>query len=104
MHPDHWPLNLCVNACICHLPGDVTGTITVTADDGIRESTTMTTLAKLKPAFQAGGSTTAGNSSQTSDGAAAVLLGSRKAAREHGLPVLATVKARRLCPPIRPRL
>ena len=54
-------------------------TITVTADDGIRASLTAEQLAKLKPAFAADGTSTAGNSSQVSDGAAAVLLARRDA-------------------------
>lgn len=58
-------------------------------DDGIRENTTLETLAKLKPAFQEGGSTTAGNSSQVSDGAALVLLARRSAAEKYNLPILA---------------
>ncbi|CAK7207199.1 hypothetical protein SEUCBS139899_010007 [Sporothrix eucalyptigena] len=55
-------------------------TITVTADDGIRANVTPEALAKLKPAFVPnGGTSTAGNSSQVSDGAAAVLLARRSA-------------------------
>ena len=45
----------------------------MTADEGIREGTTAETLAKLKPAFKEDGKITAGNSSQISDGASAVL-------------------------------
>lgn len=59
--------------------------IVVDQDEGPRKGTTMEGLAKLKPAFQKGGSTTAGNSSQTSDGAAAVLLMRRSKAKELGL-------------------
>jgi acetyl-CoA acyltransferase 1 len=58
-------------------------------DDCVRADTTYAGLSKLQPAFQAGGSTTAGNSSQVSDGAAAVVVTSRKYAAEHGLPILA---------------
>lgn len=47
---------------------------TVTIDDGVRADTTLERLAKLKPAFKLGGSVTAGNSSQMTDGAAAVLV------------------------------
>ena len=47
---------------------------TVTIDDGVRADTTLEGLAKLKPAFKLGGSVTAGNSSQMTDGAAAVLV------------------------------
>ncbi|XP_070565187.1 3-ketoacyl-CoA thiolase B, peroxisomal-like [Ptychodera flava] len=60
--------------------------ITVTKDEGIRPST-LEGLAKLKPAFKQGGTTTAGNSSQVSDGAAAVLLMRRSLANQLGLPV-----------------
>ncbi|MCJ1392173.1 hypothetical protein MMC18_005040 [Xylographa bjoerkii] len=59
--------------------------ITVTEDDGIRPNTTMETLAKLKPAFKANGTSTAGNSSQVTDGAAATLLMRRSTATELGL-------------------
>lgn len=62
-------------------------------DDGIREGTKLESLAKLKPAFKKGGSTTAGNASQVSDGAAAVLMAKRSTARKMGLPVLATLKS-----------
>jgi hypothetical protein len=46
--------------------GDAIGTKMIYDDDGIREGTTLETLAKLKPAFKKGGTTTAGNSSQVS--------------------------------------
>ncbi|GFO55118.1 acetyl-CoA acetyltransferase [Geomonas sp. Red276] len=46
----------------------------VTADDGVRSDTTLEALAKLKPAFKASGTVTAGNSSQMTDGAAAALV------------------------------
>ncbi|EDV27189.1 expressed hypothetical protein [Trichoplax adhaerens] len=62
--------------------------ILVDTDDGIRKGTTMETLAKLKPAFNKDGSTTAGNSSQRSDGAAAVMLAKRSTAERLGLPIL----------------
>ena len=58
----------------------------VTADEGIRPGTTVETLAKLKPAFKPDGKVTAGNSSQITDGASAVLIMSEekaKAARPH---------------------
>lgn len=60
-------------------------TITVTADDGIRANASIEGLAKLKPAFKEGGASTAGNSSQVSDGAAAILLMRRSTATELGL-------------------
>ncbi|XP_011854898.1 PREDICTED: 3-ketoacyl-CoA thiolase, peroxisomal isoform X1 [Mandrillus leucophaeus] len=67
--------------------------ITVTQDEGIRPSTTMEGLAKLKPAFKKDGSTTAGNSSQVSDGAAAILLARRSKAEELGLPILGILRS-----------
>ncbi|XP_049726697.1 3-ketoacyl-CoA thiolase, peroxisomal [Elephas maximus indicus] len=68
-------------------------TITVAQDEGIRANTTMEGLAKLKPAFKEGGSTTAGNSSQVSDGAAAILLARRSKAEELGLPILGVLRS-----------
>lgn len=59
--------------------------ITVTKDDGIRDSVSVESMAKLKPAFSPDGASTAGNSSQVSDGAAAVLLMRRSTATELGL-------------------
>ncbi len=58
-------------------------------DEGIRPETTMESLAKLKPAFLNGGSVTAGNSSQTSDGAAISLLMSERKALSLGLQPVA---------------
>jgi acetyl-CoA acetyltransferase family protein len=58
---------------------------TVTSDQGIRRDTSIEALAALNPAFKEGGSVTAGNSSQISDGAAAVLLMAREKADELGL-------------------
>ena len=57
----------------------------VNKDDGVREGTTAESLAKLKPAFRENGTTTAGNASQVSDGAAAVLLMKRSTADSLGL-------------------
>ncbi|KAL1699787.1 Thiolase, N-terminal domain-containing protein, partial [Schizophyllum commune] len=62
--------------------------VLVDADDGIREGVTPESLAKLKPAFSKTGTTHAGNASQVSDGAAAVLLTRRSVAKRLGLPVL----------------
>ncbi|XP_073292344.1 3-ketoacyl CoA thiolase 1, peroxisomal-like [Primulina huaijiensis] len=62
--------------------------VTISVDDGIRPNTNMNDLAKLKPAFKKNGSTTAGNASQISDGAAAVLLMKRSLAMQKGLPIL----------------
>jgi acetyl-CoA acyltransferase len=55
------------------------------SDEGIREGTTAETLAKLKPAFKEDGVITAGNSSQISDGASAVLIMSKEKAEELGM-------------------
>jgi len=60
-------------------------TVMMTRDEGIRDGTTPETLAKLKPAFKEDGKITAGNSSQISDGASAVLLMSAEKAKELGL-------------------
>jgi len=62
--------------------------IVVAADDGIRDGVTAESLSKLKPSFKKDGTTHAGNASQISDGAAAVLLARRSAAKRLGLPVL----------------
>jgi acetyl-CoA acyltransferase len=59
------------------------------ADEGPRRDTSPEALASLKPAFHAHGTVTAGNSSQTSDGAAAVIVTSAAYARERGLTPLA---------------
>jgi acetyl-CoA acyltransferase len=58
---------------------------TVDTDEGVRAETTVDVLAKLKPAFAATGTVTAGNSSQTSDGAAFVIVMSEKMVNELGL-------------------
>ncbi len=58
-------------------------------DEGVRYDTSLAGLTKLKPVFKAGGTVTAGNSSQTSDGAAAVVVMSRRAAETAGLKPLA---------------
>jgi acetyl-CoA acyltransferase len=58
-------------------------------DEGPRADTSAEGLAKLKPAFRAGGTVTAGNSSQMSDGAGAVLLASAQAIKDYGLTPLA---------------
>ncbi|KAI0083152.1 thiolase [Irpex rosettiformis] len=62
--------------------------IVVDADDGIRDGVTAQSLGKLKPAFSATGTTHAGNASQVSDGAAAVLLARRSVAKRLGLPIV----------------
>ena len=62
--------------------------IVVDYDDGIRDGVTAESLFKLKPAFTKNGSTHAGNASQVSDGAAAVLLARRSVANKLGLPII----------------
>lgn len=67
--------------------------VVVDRDEGIRAGTTAEQLARLRPAFRPEGTITAGNASQISDGAAALVLASREAADRLGLAVLATVTA-----------
>jgi acetyl-CoA acyltransferase len=62
---------------------------TVKRDEGPRADTSMEALAKLKPAFKEGGTVTAGNASQMSDGAAAVMVMSEEKAAQLGLKPLA---------------
>ncbi|MBD1830399.1 thiolase family protein [Microcoleus vaginatus GB1-A2] len=63
----------------------------VDKDEGIRPETTLESLAKLKPAFGENGVFTAGNSSQISDGAAALVLASKTAVEHYGLKPIARV-------------
>jgi acetyl-CoA acyltransferase len=62
--------------------------ITVDTDDGVRYDTSLAALGKLPPVFRQGGTVTAGNSSQTSDGAAATVVMSRQKAEAMGVPIL----------------
>jgi acetyl-CoA C-acetyltransferase len=64
-------------------------TVVFAQDEGIRPDTTLETLGALRPAFGAQGLLTAGNSSQLSDGAAALLLASERAVERHGLQPIA---------------
>ncbi len=66
-------------------------TIVFATDEGVRADTTMDTLAALRPAFNKDGVLTAGNSSQLSDGAAAMVLASEKAVKEYGLKPVARI-------------
>ena len=66
-----------------------TRTRTVEVDEGPRPDTSLEGLSKLKPVFAAKGSVTAGNSSQTSDGAGALILASERAVKTFGLKPLA---------------
>jgi acetyl-CoA C-acetyltransferase len=65
----------------------------VARDEGMRPETTLETLAKLKPSFCDGGTVTAGNASMLSDGAAAVVVGSARAAERLGTKPLARIVA-----------
>lgn len=65
----------------------------IARDEGLRSETTAETLAKLKPAFREGGTVTAGNASTLSDGAAAVVVGSARAAERLGTKPLAHIVA-----------
>ena len=67
----------------------IASTRTVRLDEGARPDTTLEGLARLKTPFAARGSVTAGNSSQTSDGAGALILASEKAVKQFGLKPLA---------------
>jgi acetyl-CoA acyltransferase len=78
---DHYP-NLATRAI-------VDDTRRIDNDEGPRAGTTLDVLAKLKTVFRANGSVTAGNSSQMSDGAAAVLLASEQAIKDYNLTPLA---------------
>jgi acetyl-CoA acyltransferase len=75
------------------IPGNGSGSevrdVSFAQDEGPRRDTSEAALAKLKPAFHATGTVTAGNTSQTSDGAAAVIVTSARFAQEHGLTPLA---------------
>ncbi len=67
----------------------ISTTRTVSLDEGARPDTTLEGLSKLRAVFAARGSVTAGNSSQTSDGAGALILASEKAVKQYGLKPLA---------------
>jgi acetyl-CoA acyltransferase len=69
--------------------GAAVDAVTFAADEGPRRDTSAEALAKLRPAFHAAGTVTAGNSSQTSDGAAAVIVTSADRARAAGLTPMA---------------
>ncbi|WP_291799163.1 acetyl-CoA C-acetyltransferase [Brevibacterium sp.] len=69
------------------------GETVVSADEGVRASSTAESLAGLRPAFRKDGTITAGNASQISDGAVAVVIASKEKALELGLPILAEIGA-----------
>lgn len=83
----------CSSVCVCDsrvclpLAGEEKRVV-IDADDGIRAGATPASLGQLKPVFKKGGTTTAGNSSQVTDGAAATMLMTRREAVRRGLPIL----------------
>jgi acetyl-CoA acyltransferase len=89
---------ICAVEIVERLPNLGSGAIdirtrTATQDEGARADTSLEALAKLKPVFAAKGSVTAGNSSQMSDGAGALILVSEKALKQHNLTPLARFAA-----------
>ena len=62
-------------------------------DEGPRRGSSLEALARLPAVFKLGGSVTAGNSSQTSDGAAAAIIAARDVAEAHGLPILGLLRS-----------
>jgi acetyl-CoA C-acetyltransferase len=75
------------------LPQKRGGVVTVERDEGVRPETTADSLSKLSPAFKRNGTITAGNASQISDGAAAVVVMSEERARKAGVEPLAEIVA-----------
>ena len=69
------------------------GSVTVAEDEGIRPQTTAGSLGSLRPAFAPAGTITAGNASQLSDGACALVVASKSWAQEHGLTWIAEIRA-----------
>ena len=69
------------------------GDVTVSTDEGVRPDTTAESLSKLRPSFRKDGTITAGNASQISDGACAVVVMSREKAEELGAPILAEIRS-----------
>jgi acetyl-CoA acyltransferase len=67
--------------------------VTIDIDDGVRPGSTVESLGKLRPVFAKDGTTTAGNASQVTDGAAATLIMAREKADELGLPILGVLRS-----------
>ena len=67
--------------------------VTIDIDDGVRPGSTVESLGKLRPVFAKDGTTTAGNASQVTDGAAATLVMAREKAEELGLPILGVLRS-----------
>ena len=78
---------------VVQLAGGKAAPTTVERDEGIRPDATVDSLSALRPAFSANGTITAGNASQVSDGAAAVIVADREAAEGAGSPVVAEILA-----------
>ena len=76
-----------------HFRDEIVSIQGVTVDDGVRANCSVEALSSLKPAFVANGSTTAGNSSQVSDGAAAVVMTTASTAASLNIPILAEWKS-----------
>ncbi|RYE38343.1 MAG: acetyl-CoA C-acyltransferase [Hyphomicrobiales bacterium] len=72
------------------------GNSTITADEGIRPDTTLESLARLKPAFVSDGTTTAGSSSQLSDGACALVIMRKEVAQARNIEWLAEIRSHAL--------
>lgn len=79
--------------CAVEIPQRKGDPLRFTVDEGPRAETTLDSLARLRPAFRADGSVTAGNASQISDGAAAVVVTSAESARAAGREPLARIRA-----------
>jgi len=75
------------------VPFEDKGRIILDSDEGIRRNTSLEKLASLRPAFTEKGPHTAGTSSQLSDGAASLIVASRRAVEEYGLRPLARILA-----------
>ncbi|MBI4502624.1 MAG: acetyl-CoA C-acetyltransferase [Gemmatimonadetes bacterium] len=69
------------------------GTVVVDKDESPRQDTSLEALGGLKPAFQSGGTVTAGNAPGLNDGASALVVTSESFARAHGLPIVARITA-----------
>lgn len=67
--------------------------VIIDIDDGVRPGSTVESLGKLRPVFAKDGTTTAGNASQVTDGAAATLIMAREKAEELGLPILGVLRS-----------
>ena len=67
--------------------------VTIDTDDGVRAGSTVESLGKLRPVFAKDGTTTAGNASQVTDGAAATLVMAREKAEAMGLPILGVLRS-----------